>query len=115
MITPEVAAASNLQSVITRAIGVADTVEPDLFAVELSLDDMLLLTSDGLTRYLKPEDIAALAPVGAELAAICNALIEQAKQRGGADNITCIMLRAVEAVQADAAPVVESSPPVTEP
>ena len=98
MITPEVAAASNLQSVITRAIGVADAVEPDLFAVELSLDDMLLLTSDGLTRYLKPEDIASLAPEGAELAAICNALIEQAKQRGGADNITCIMLRAVEAV-----------------
>ena len=29
--TPEMAAASNLQSVITRAVGVADQVEPDLF------------------------------------------------------------------------------------
>ena len=33
--TPEMAAASNLQSVITRAIGVADQVEPDLFAANL--------------------------------------------------------------------------------
>ena len=32
--TPEMAASSNLQSVITRAIGVADLVEPDLFAAD---------------------------------------------------------------------------------
>ena len=35
MITPEMAATSNLQSVITRAIGAAETVEPDFFAAEL--------------------------------------------------------------------------------
>ena len=41
--TPEMAAASNLQSVITRAIGVADQVEPDLFAAELQPNDFILL------------------------------------------------------------------------
>ncbi len=102
-ITPEMAAASNLQSVITRAIGVADTVEPDLFAAHLQPDDMLLLASDGLTRYVHPDEIAATASVGSDLTAICNALIGQAKERGGADNITCILLRAVD-MQADAAP-----------
>ncbi|HEX4320619.1 MAG TPA: Stp1/IreP family PP2C-type Ser/Thr phosphatase [Acidobacteriaceae bacterium] len=96
LITPEMAAASHLQSVITRAVGTADDVEPDLFAADLILNDMFLLTSDGLTRYAKPEDIAQLAIAGAELSAICEGLIDHAKQRGGADNITCMMLRVVE-------------------
>jgi serine/threonine protein phosphatase PrpC len=96
LITPEAAATSNLQSVITRAIGTADEVEPDLFAAELNLNDMFLLTSDGLTRYAQPEEIALVANPDAELATICQSLIDHAKQRGGADNITCIMLRVVE-------------------
>lgn len=94
--TPEMAAASNLQSVITRAVGVADTVEPDLFAATLQPNDLMLLASDGLTRYANPQEIAQAASNGSELTAICNALIEHAKERGGADNITCILLRAVE-------------------
>ncbi len=94
--TPEMAAASNLQSVITRAVGVSDTVEPDLFAATLQPEDLLLLASDGLTRYVNPDEIAQAASTGSELTAICNALIEHAKQRGGADNITCILLRALE-------------------
>jgi serine/threonine protein phosphatase PrpC len=94
--TPEMAAASNLQSVITRAIGVADTVEPDLFAASLQVNDLLLLASDGLTRYVHPEEIASAASDGAELTVICQALIDHAKERGGADNITCLLLRAME-------------------
>jgi serine/threonine protein phosphatase PrpC len=97
LITPEEAAASALQSVITRAIGIADTVEPDLFAVDLNVGDMLLLTTDGLTRYAQPEDIAQIAPHDADLASICHGLIEHAKQGGGVDNITSMMLRVVEA------------------
>jgi protein phosphatase len=103
MLTPAEAAASDLQSVITRAIGISNVVEPDFFAVDLSLDDMLLLTSDGLTRYAKPEDIARIAAADTDLASICHDLIEHAKQGGGADNITCMMLRVVEASPADAA------------
>ncbi len=94
--TPEMAAASNLQSVITRAVGVADTVEPDFFAVQLHAGDLVLLASDGLTRYIHPDEIAQAATTGQELSEVCNALIAHAKQRGGADNITCILLRAVE-------------------
>lgn len=114
MITPEVAAASNLKSVITRAVGVSDTIEPDLFAVELSLDDMLLLTTDGLTRYAEPEDVARVATAGADLTAICHELIEHAKRGGGVDNITCVMLRAVEAAPAEATEEVEAPPPPIE-
>jgi protein phosphatase len=96
LITQEMANASSLKSVITRAIGGADTVEPDLFAAELNPGDMLLLTSDGLTRYAEPADIASVASPEAELSDICQSLINHAKQRGGVDNITCMILRVLE-------------------
>ena len=98
LLTQEMAANSSLQSVITRAIGMADTVEPDLFAANLLAEDMLLLASDGLTRYLNPAEIASIASVDMELPVICKQFVECAKQRGGADNITCIVLRATSAV-----------------
>lgn len=100
MITPEMAANSSLQSVITRAIGAAETVEPDFFAADLQPEDILLLATDGLTRYLQPEEIASIASPRVELPAICHSLVEVTKQRGGADNITCIVLRATEAAPA---------------
>ncbi len=114
LLTPEEAAASSLQSVITRAVGIADTVEPDLFAVDLNVEDMLLLTTDGLTRYARPEDIARIASSDADLATICHGLIEFAKQGGGVDNITCMMLRVVEVAPTPAPEEVEFSPPAIE-
>jgi serine/threonine protein phosphatase PrpC len=104
LLTQEMAENSSLQSVITRAIGMAETVEPDFFAATLLAEDMLLLASDGLTRYLTPAEIASIAAVDSELPVICKQFVECAKQRGGADNITCIVLRATAGV-ADPSPV----------
>jgi serine/threonine protein phosphatase PrpC len=98
LLTQEMAEKSSLQSVITRAIGMAETVEPDLFAATLQAEDRLLLASDGLTRYLKPAEIASIASAELELPLICKQFVECAKQRGGADNITCIVLRATSEV-----------------
>jgi PPM family protein phosphatase len=87
------AATSNLQSVITRAIGAEETVEPDLFEARLQPEDVLLLVSDGLTRYLEPEDIARAIADRADLPAICRTMIDVAKGKGGVDNITCLLVR----------------------
>jgi protein phosphatase len=95
--TPDMATTSNLQSVITRAIGAADTVEPDLFEARLQPRDMLLLASDGLTRHARAEEIGEMTSTGSGLSNICQSLIDLAKQRGGEDNITCVLLHAVEA------------------
>ena len=89
---------SNMQSVITRAIGVEITVEPDLFEAELKSEDMLLLASDGLTRYVSPGDILTAAADGLDLPETCRSLIEFAKGCGGADNITCVLIRAAKIV-----------------
>lgn len=95
--TAELAALPGVQSMITRAIGVTSSVELDLFAAQLVAGDSLLLSTDGLTRYVTADEIAATVSQDASLGDLCRALIETAKQRGGADNITCILLRAVKA------------------
>ena len=64
LLTPEEAAVSNLQSVITRAIGATDAVEPDFCCFVKSGRYKLLLASDGLTRYALPEEIASMALAG---------------------------------------------------
>jgi serine/threonine protein phosphatase PrpC len=87
------AAISNLQSVITRAIGAEVTVDPDLFEARLQPEDALLLVSDGLTRYLQPEDIVLAIANGTDLPSICRTMIDFAKAKGGVDNITCLLVR----------------------
>jgi serine/threonine protein phosphatase PrpC len=90
------AANSPLQSTITRAIGIGAVVEADLFAAELEPGDRILLASDGLTRYVHDEEIAAMASPSIASDAACAALIELARNRGGADNVTCLLLNWLE-------------------
>ena len=94
------AATAKLQSVITRAIGAEETVEPDLFEAHLQADDILLLASDGLTRYVRPDDVVVAVGDGLDLTGACRAMIDFAKRSGGVDNITCLLVRAT--VPADA-------------
>ena len=80
-----------MESVITRAIGAADEIAPDFYSIDLKHDDAVLLASDGLTRYVDSDRFSALIDL-ADLDASCTRLVEAAKDAGGADNITCILL-----------------------
>jgi len=97
-IRAEDAGAPELQrfaSTITRAIGAAEEVHPEFFPLELHDGDAVLLCSDGLTRYLdSPEFNMMIDP--ADLEGSCRRLIESAKDHGGIDNITCLLLRFTE-------------------
>jgi len=86
---------SHMQSLITRAIGAEEDVYPDLFEQPLHAGDTVLLTTDGLTRHVSDEEIVAvLAPRSSRTAELASLqLIALAKQRGGSDNITCIVIR----------------------
>lgn len=84
-----------MESVICRAIGAAADVEPDFFSVDLEAGTKILLATDGLTRYLLQDEIAAVVDAS-PLESACANLIDLAKQRGGVDNITCLLLVAGE-------------------
>lgn len=97
IMSPDDAGASPLQSLITRAIGTAESVEPDLFTAELEPGDIVLLTTDGLTRYADSDVIARLVLGKPDLQQACQSLIDIAKQHGAVDNVTCLLLRFSEA------------------
>lgn len=74
---------------ITRFVGDPRGVSPDVFIETLGARDRLVLCSDGLTRHVAPEEIAALARGAPEKAA--RALVDLANERGGQDNITVVV------------------------
>ncbi len=93
LMTLEEAEHSKMQNVIVRALGPDDTVEPDLADHEFYPEDVLLLCSDGLSRYVKEEKLAEKANQDS-LEKACEDLIEAAKAGGSDDNITCLLVRA---------------------
>jgi serine/threonine protein phosphatase PrpC len=91
--TPAEAGVSAMRSVITRAIGVDIDVQPDLYDVPIQSGDALLLVSDGLTRHLSSADLEEVLSSTDNAEQACTSLVEYANQRGGSDNITCIVIR----------------------
>lgn len=78
------------KNIITRALGMKK-LEVDMYNVEWSEGDMLLLCSDGLTTYA---DINALTEILAGAGAIgdkARFLVDYALEAGGKDNITVII------------------------
>jgi PPM family protein phosphatase len=92
--TPSEASRSPYKNVITRALGTQNHVTPDVFGHEAEAGDLFLLCTDGLTRELPDEKIAALLAGDAPLEELCACLVNAAKKAGGHDNITCLLVRA---------------------
>lgn len=76
------------RNLITRAIGVEEQVDADLFSITLRRGDRLLLCSDGLTNTLDIDTICSLCVSGRSAEAICRALVERAVSIGARDNVT---------------------------
>lgn len=95
-ITREQAEKSEMQNVILRALGAEEEVQPDVEELPAVPGDLLLMTSDGLTRHLRDQQILEIITASPSLEAACARLIEAAKDRGGDDNITCLLLKMVE-------------------
>ncbi len=91
-LTPEEAGAHPHRSVITRALGTEPEVEVDAFSVEPRPGDVFMLCSDGLTSMV--DDAGILDTVRAhrgDLAGLVRALVRQANDAGGEDNITVVV------------------------
>jgi PPM family protein phosphatase len=102
-LSPEDAERHPQRSVITRALGIDPEVEFDLFTYKLQVGDRLLLCSDGLSDVVEPAQIrkVLLRVPSAQRAA--GELVSVANANGGPDNITVIVVDAVD----ESAPVIE--------
>ncbi|MEM5776049.1 MAG: hypothetical protein AAGU05_13690, partial [Anaerolineaceae bacterium] len=66
--------------------------EVDVGCRALLPGDQVVLCTDGLTNFLTGEEIAAAATAGADPDETVKYLIDLAKNRGGFDNITVILI-----------------------
>lgn len=91
---------------ITRALGMAPTVDVELYPgpFVVAPGDLFVLASDGLTDLVADAEIASVIGnrVVEGLATACQALVDLANLRGGHDNITVLLLRIVRAPRAAA-------------
>jgi len=92
LITPEMAETHPYRHMLTRAIGVEDTLQPDVFPIDLKVGDVYLLCSDGLMNHVDDETIGQI--VGSNgLSEASWKLVGQALLGGGSDNCTVLLVR----------------------
>lgn len=94
LIAEEERHAHPLRNVLTKAVGLQDDLEFDVWEEPLEDGDRVLLCSDGLTGVVPDERILdILSAHDRDLAAGCRALIDAANDGGGPDNVTVVLLR----------------------
>ena len=96
ILTPQEADASELQSVLTRAVGTNATIQVDADEQMLLAGDSLLLCSDGLTRMVTDPEIASTLLTSTSAQEAADRLVELANENGGLDNVSVIVLRVLQ-------------------
>lgn len=95
-ISPEMAEKHPHKNILTRTVGMPETIAVDIFENQWQIDDYILLCSDGLTNMVSEKEIAAIVDGEDSLEAKVDALIAAANQAGGSDNITVLIIQLKE-------------------
>ncbi len=80
------------KNIITRALGVARSLDVDFFDLEIGPDTMILMCSDGLSNMVTNEEIADLLERPGNVKEKGKALIRLANANGGKDNIAVVLI-----------------------
>lgn len=78
--------------VLTRAMGTEESVNVDIYEIQCFKDDILVISSDGLSDKASPDEILKLVNQNG-LDTACQKLVKLANDRGGDDNVTTIVLK----------------------
>ena len=94
ILSVESARYSEVKNLVTRAVGVGYPVEVEVNLHQLQADDIYLLCSDGLSDMLTAQTMQEILQNNAlNLQDACAALVAEANQQGGRDNISVILFR----------------------
>ncbi len=110
MVTEEEARSLPAKNLVTRALGAAADIEPEIHNVDVLAGDIILLCSDGLTEMVGSYEIEGLLSINeADMHETARRLVDLANESGGRDNISVIVVRvsSVGEVQAAAAAGIE--------
>lgn len=84
---------STEKNIITRAIGTGPHVAPDINIAPIELNDIYFLCSDGLTDFVSDEELTQILQEHSCIKTASKKMIEAAKNKGGRDNITVLMIK----------------------
>ena len=97
LITPEEAKLSQNKNLVTRALGIDPTVEPEIHVYETQPEDLYLLCSDGLSDMVDDEEIRlTLITLKTNPSLTVQQLVQAANDNGGRDNISAMLIRVAE-------------------
>ena len=91
-IAPDEARNHPLAHVISRSVGVCETVQPEICVFEHVPGDRWLLCSDGLSDVVEADEIRDAVWNAYDPADVAHGLLKLALNRGGPDNITAVCL-----------------------
>ncbi|MDT8716472.1 Stp1/IreP family PP2C-type Ser/Thr phosphatase [Clostridium sp. 19966] len=91
-ITEEEAKTHPNKNIITRALGTCKEVEVDTFKIDWENFERFVLCTDGLTNEVNYEEINKIVIESDTSLQACRSLVELAKERGGTDNITVMVI-----------------------
>jgi protein phosphatase len=98
LLSPDRSEGHPAANVITRAVGVADSLELDSEMFALAEDDTYLVCSDGLYRELDDDTIKTCLASG-DCRQSCDLLVESALTRRARDNVSAIVVRMTDEPQ----------------
>lgn len=88
--------AMQFKNIVTRAVGMKDSVDADVFPLSAKAGDLFLLCSDGLHGFVNDENISKILQSEDSLETKVKRLIDEAKAGGGKDNITALLVSILE-------------------
>jgi PPM family protein phosphatase len=94
VMTPADASGTRLAHTLSSSIGGRQTA-PAVTQFELTWETVVLLCSDGLTRHVSDDRIRDRLRSMTSAKQVCEALVEDALEGGGSDNVTVVVRRAV--------------------
>lgn len=80
------------KNIITRAVGVEESVKVDFFQEHLKEDEKILMCTDGLTNMLEDAEILKIVERSRDIVEMAEELVNAANEKGGKDNISVILI-----------------------
>jgi protein phosphatase len=80
------------KNVITRCLGMASEIEPDIIKAPMQNGDRFVICSDGLSNFVTNQRLVEIVGGNDDIEEAGKMLVSEANDRGGADNITVVLL-----------------------
>jgi protein phosphatase len=110
-LTPEQAESHPQRNIVTRALGLDEPVQVDVYPLDVVQGDRIILCSDGLTTMVRERDIERIARNEADPQRAAEQLVDAANSAGGEDNTSVVVIDVLEVDVADATETIPVVPP----